>query len=307
MNRFNDIDLLVNIDMFPVAILLVNLDHTFRAINTAAQKLYGYSNTNDAQARCYGLKHQFEQPCSHSKEWTCPIVQVKKFKKSVQVHHKHRDAYGIVHDLEVLMSPLFDAQGEVSGFLEISHDITPYIHEQEHLKAQSEEYHQSAIHDPLTHLPNRRLLMDRIQQAIHHKTRTHETFALFFLDLDHFKEANDTFGHAAGDALLIEVAKRLKKRIRKGDTVARTGGDEFILIIENGTNSNHFDIIAQKIVDDCSRLFRIQGHEIRIGCSIGISLFPQDGREIDALFHHADLAMYRAKNLGRNQYAFYDK
>jgi diguanylate cyclase (GGDEF)-like protein/PAS domain S-box-containing protein len=305
MNKFSDANLLDIIDMLPDPILLIDLNYTVTAINEAARKFYACSDS-DLKSTCYSLRHQSNQPCKISKECLCPIDEIKKLKKAIRVQHKHRDHNGCVRHLEIHMRPLFDAQGEISGFLEISHDITPYIHMQEKLKAQSADYYHSSIHDPLTRLPNRRLLMDRMEQAVHRKTRSKETFGLFFLDLDHFKEINDTLGHAAGDKVLIEVGQRFKKRIRKGDTVARTGGDEFVLIIENGASIHHFNEVARKILKDFSRPFRIQDQEVTMSCSIGISLFPQDDREIEVLFHYADLAMYRAKQLGRNQYAFYD-
>lgn len=171
--------------------------------------------------------------------------------------------------------------------------------------AETEKLSHISMHDPLTHLPNRRLLMDRIEQAIQHKSRTKEMFGIFFIDLDHFKDINDLFGHINGDKLLIEVAKRMKKVIRKGDTLSRLGGDEFILIIENGAHSIYFSKIAKKIQQLFEEPFIINEQKIMSACSIGISLFPQDGEDAELLLRNAYTAMYASKSGGRNQFQFF--
>jgi diguanylate cyclase (GGDEF)-like protein len=147
--------------------------------------------------------------------------------------------------------------------------------------------------------------MDRIEHAIERKKRSNEMFAVFFIDLDHFKEINDSLGHSSGDTLLIETAKRMKKIIRRGDTLSRFGGDEFVLIIENGTQEDYFGKIAGKIQHLFDEPFLINGNEIKNTCSIGVSIFPQDGENVEMLLNHADAAMYASKKNGRHQFQFF--
>lgn len=164
--------------------------------------------------------------------------------------------------------------------------------------------HNLAHFDPLTHLPNRLLLEDRAHQSISIAQRNNTQLAILFLDLDHFKNINDNLGHRVGDALLIELSQRLQTLIRDEDTVSRLGGDEFILVLPNA----HPDAaahIAEKILATAARPYHIQEHELILTASIGIAIYPQNGTDFDTLIKHADIAMYRAKNSGRNSYRYY--
>ena len=162
-----------------------------------------------------------------------------------------------------------------------------------------------AHHDPLTEIPNRALFRDRLQQAIIDATRRERLVAVMFVDLDRFKTINDTLGHAAGDLLLKEVAQRLVHTVRKGDTVARLSGDEFTLVIADMAHVDDAGRVAQKILHAFSQPFLIDERELFISASIGITLYPFDDNNIDGLLRNADLAMYRAKEMGRNMYQFY--
>jgi len=164
---------------------------------------------------------------------------------------------------------------------------------------------QMATHDALTGLPNRHLLKDRIKQVLAHDRRRHEQAAVLFVDLDNFKMINDSLGHAMGDLLLQEVAARLNAIIRCEDTVVRHGGDEFILLLPNITGSQEAKVVAQKILNELTRTFHIQGEELHIGGSIGIALFPSDGNDMETLLKCSDVAMYYAKKSGRNNYQFF--
>ncbi len=157
-----------------------------------------------------------------------------------------------------------------------------------------------AQHDAVTKLPNRFLFGDRLEQAIAQARRNQTNIALLFIDLDDFKLINDTMGHAAGDSLLREVAQRFLKCVRSTDTVARTGGDEFTVILSDLEAAESAQGVAQKLLRCLQTPFEINGRTLQISASIGISLFPDDGGEAEALQHHADLAMYRAKNKGKN-------
>jgi diguanylate cyclase (GGDEF)-like protein len=162
-----------------------------------------------------------------------------------------------------------------------------------------------AHEDALTSLPNRALLMDRLEQSIAQAKRLGQQFALLFVDLDHFKTINDTLGHEAGDRVLVEVARRLKKCVREMDTVSRLGGDEFMIILTDVHETRDVVKVAEKILKNLSQPFDLNGNEYFIGGSIGISLYPADGTDVDTLIRHADAAMYRAKDEGREGYQFY--
>lgn len=162
-----------------------------------------------------------------------------------------------------------------------------------------------AYHDPLTNLPNRNLFQDRLQVAIVHAKRTGIIMAVMVIDLDNFKTINDSLGHHTGDLLLLAVAERLSKCIRESDTIARTGGDEFIIVLPEITYPINAAIVANKILDTLSKPFLLEGHELYTTVSIGISLYPVDTIDIDDLVKKADIAMYLSKEQGKNTYRFY--
>jgi diguanylate cyclase (GGDEF)-like protein/PAS domain S-box-containing protein len=163
---------------------------------------------------------------------------------------------------------------------------------------------QLAHFDPLTRLPNRLLLNDRCNTALHTANRSHQPVALIFLDLDHFKNINDSLGHRVGDEVLMELASRLNKAVREQDTVSRLGGDEFILLLPD-TDALGATRVAEKILQAALEPFQIEQHELTVTPSIGIAMYPEDGNDLDALSKCADAAMYRAKEDGRNGYRFF--
>jgi len=163
-----------------------------------------------------------------------------------------------------------------------------------------------AYHDLLTNLPNRVMLHDRLDLAIKQAERTGQTLIVMFLDLDRFKLINDSFGHMVGDQMLVEIAERLKAEIRTGDTLARLGGDEFMLLLPQPTSREQAERVAQKLIASLQLPFFLQGKEVYINVSIGISVFPVDSHDIDTLIKNADMAMYDVKSTGKNGYAFYN-
>jgi len=164
----------------------------------------------------------------------------------------------------------------------------------------------NAYHDSLTQLPNRALFQDRLAQEVGRARRTGSNTALLLLDLDRFKTINDTLGHAAGDKLLIEVARRLQSRKRSGDTIARLGGDEFVLIISELRHKDDASVVAEQLLEVLKAPIHIAEHDLYVSASIGIALFPDDGLEVTALMKSADMALYRAKELGRNNYQSFE-
>ena len=163
-----------------------------------------------------------------------------------------------------------------------------------------------AQHDALTNLPNRLLIRDRMEQAIGHARRDGRQVALLFLDLDNFKTINDSLGHAAGDELLQEVARRLREALRDIDTVSRQGGDEFLVVLADVDDLAAVSSLAGQVQQRLAQPFALKGMQIVTSSSIGISLFPGDGEDFDTLLKHADMAMYQAKAAGRNAYCFFD-
>ena len=162
-----------------------------------------------------------------------------------------------------------------------------------------------ADHDVLTGLPNRRLFEDRVTQALVFSVRNRKLTAVMFVDLDRFKHVNDTLGHAVGDAMLKEVAQRLVDQLREGDTICRLGGDEFVILLPEIKRSSDAAHVAQKIIEAVAQPVTLDERDLHITCSVGISVFPDDGRDAEALIRNADAAMYHAKEIGRANYQFF--
>ncbi len=188
--------------------------------------------------------------------------------------------------------------GEVMGRAWTLHDISE-------LRNSEREMRHRAYHDPLTDLPNRDLFTDRITHALSRYQREQHELALLFIDLDGFKCVNDTLGHETGDQLLVEVAERLVKVVREQDTIARHGGDEFLVLLENVDSAQHVREVSQRILDALTEAFVYHEQDICISASIGITLAPADGSDPERLIRNADMAMYRAKQAGRNNYQFF--
>jgi diguanylate cyclase (GGDEF)-like protein len=174
----------------------------------------------------------------------------------------------------------------------------------ESLQVANQELRSVALYDGLTGLPNRMLLEDRVRQAINRAARSGRIFALMFIDLDRFKPVNDDFGHPIGDMLLQQVGARLEEVTRKEDTVARMGGDEFIVLLTELTNRSEAALVGQKLLNELNRPFNVESHEISVSGSIGVSIYPEDGHDIGALVSKADAAMYQVKREGRNGVTF---
>lgn len=179
------------------------------------------------------------------------------------------------------------------------------LHDVTSLKLSEDEARHRAHHDALTGLPNRALMHDRLQHAIDYARRHHQRAAILFLDLDGFKDVNDSLGHDAGDELLIAVANTLKAIVRDTDSVARIGGDEFLVLIEGVNQLVHVTDMAERIIQTVQQPFIIKGEEIHISTSIGIALSPNDGETPENLILHADMAMYHAKRMGKNTFEFF--
>ena len=213
---------------------------------------------------------------------------------------QHKDQH--VFPVEIRAMAIYHDSGEIACY-------AIYICDKSELRLVENNLHHLALHDPLTNLPNRSLLLERLYQSIRIASKKEEQFAILHLDLDGFKSINNTYGHPVGDALLKQVSERLQNCIHKDDLLARMGGDEFDIISypSDYTGSLKSSVTAQKIVDELTAPYSINGQEVFVTASIGISLFPDDGETAINLLKNADIAMYRAKELGKNNFQFYSE
>ena len=200
--------------------------------------------------------------------------------------------------IEDSAAPIHDRRGRVTGAVMVFHDVSRY-------RAQARKLAHLAQHDSLTDLPNRALFDDRLEQAIVSAQRRRGRLAVLYLDIDRFKHVNDTAGHPAGDLLLQSVARRLLDCVRQSDTVSRHGGDEFVILLGDITHAGDAGVAAEKMLAAITRPHHVAGLEVQVSASIGIATYPMDGQSVEQLYKNADIAMYRAKNCGRDNFQFY--
>ena len=210
----------------------------------------------------------------------------------------NRSKSGALYWVDAAIVPMRNAEGEVERYISIRIDITER-------KQFEQEMLRLATHDSLTGLVNRALLRDRIHQALESAHRNRHRAAVLFIDLDQFKAVNDSLGHTTGDRLLVEVGNRLASSVRAEDTVARQGGDEFIVFIPKLDSPQAAGLVAQSLHAMLSQPFSIDGQEVFVGSSIGIALYPDDGGDVDTLLRHSDTAMYQVKESGRNHWMYF--
>jgi diguanylate cyclase (GGDEF)-like protein/PAS domain S-box-containing protein len=219
---------------------------------------------------------------------------------------------GKARTLQMACVPHLGPKGEVLGLYMLANDVTALKRAQEDLRGAALQLQHDARrleflahHDTLTGLPNRVMFADRAREAVAHARRHDKTAAFLFLDMDNFKQVNDSLGHEVGDNLLKLMASRLKANVRGDDFVARIGGDEFCVLLQDIAEPREAAAVAQKLLHELSRPYRIGAHDVMSGASIGIACVPQDGDEVHTLLRLADHAMYRAKELGRNCFQFF--
>lgn len=200
---------------------------------------------------------------------------------------------GEIYPLQMTTTSLCDENNHIHRVISVFHDMTE-------IKTQEKEIQFQTYHDALTSLPNRILLLDRLKVALRHARQQNKKVAVIMVDLDDFKQINDSLGHTVGDLLLQQAAKRIKKCVRENDTVARQGSDDFIVLLENLTDTRTAVNTAERIVENFRVPFVIDGQQFFITISAGIAIAPEDGDDEDTLISNADLAMYRAKEEGKN-------
>lgn len=284
------------LDVAAVIILVLDIDGNINMINQMGCQVLGYdeadligqnwfdlcvpSESNEALKELYdGIVYHRQPVLEHLESEV-----LNRFGNTLMISWKN-----------VLLK---DEQGQVTGMISSGEDVTE-------IKKTEEQLAFLAHHDNLTGLPNRSLLNARLQHALQIAHRQPTLLAVCFFDIDNFKNINDSYGHDVGDELLITVSRRIQDIIRKNDTLARLGGDEFVLVLENLHDKTEVAVIIEKILVSFSQPMTIEDHTLSVTTSIGISLYPQDGLDVNSLIKFADTAMYQAKGDGKNTYAFY--
>jgi diguanylate cyclase (GGDEF)-like protein/PAS domain S-box-containing protein len=294
--RFTNADLLrfaAIVDSSFDAIISMTPDRRITSWNAAAASMYGY-----AAAEVIGRSIEIIVPPDHLAEFRTVYERLERGQRTEPFETERLTKDGRRLDVALSLSPIKDQAGAVIGISGIGRDITER-------KRVEERTRRLALHDSLTDLPNRALFHDRLQHALAEAQRYGRQVALLLLDLDHFKDVNDTLGHPAGDRLLVEVARRLRGCVRASDTVARLGGDEFGVILTELRQPEIAAIVARQLLSMLAEPVRLGGQEVHTGASIGITLFPADGADPDQLLRGADLALYQAKAQGRYTYRFF--
>ncbi len=284
------------VDNIPDAYYEVDLRGNLIFFNDAYLKLFGSRRSEMA-----GLNFRRYVDKKHAEIALRTFSQVYKTGKPVKrMEWEIILKNGEARQVELSVSLVRNAQGKPAGFRGIVSDITARRKEEEVIRAQ-------AFRDPLTGLSNRILFYDRLNMAVKRARRSQRMVGVIVLDLDHFKDINDRFGHQAGDSLLQEVAERLSAIVRDTDTVARPGGDEFCIILPSLASRHDVIQIADKIVESFRRPIALGADSVTVTTSVGAALYPGNGDDLDTLIQKADKAMYLAKNLGRNRYCFFEE
>ena len=243
-------------------------------------------------------KNITEFQVTETKEWNLAFENVMQNKTVIRGEFNYGLKFGKTSFYDYIITPILNSFGEVEAIAVTERDITDR-------KLREETVWRQANFDHLTTLPNRKLFLDRLDQQIKNTERSVSIAALFFIDLDNFKDVNDNFGHDAGDNVLQQVASRLTACIRQNDTVARIGGDEFTVILTEFEHISHVEKMADKVIDELAKPYDVFGYVLNMSGSIGISLIPKDATKPEDLIRNADKAMYEAKSKGRNQYSFF--
>ncbi len=291
------------LDQSPASVVITDTEGIIEYVNPKFEEVSGYSREEAIGKKPSILKSSDKPEEDYAEMWK----QLKAGKEWRGVFHNRRKD-GSLYWESARISPVRDEDGRIAYYIGVKEDITKRRQDEAQILYQ-------ANYDLLTGLPNRTLLMDRLRQNVLHAQRSKLEFAVLFIDLDRFKAVNDLYGHVVGDELMKAAAKRLQSEVREADTVARFGGDEFVVLLPGVNSGDVAAVIARKIIEVLSRSFTLGERKISIGASIGITLFPTDmnaEREhtesvVGTLLSNADMAMYQAKARGRNHYQFFER
>jgi diguanylate cyclase (GGDEF)-like protein/PAS domain S-box-containing protein len=268
-------------------IMIIDTNGNIVGINKGFTEITGYS-----EVEVLGTTPSVFQTGRH--ELWHSLTSEGKWSGEITNYRKNGDKYHEWLNITVVRNSEYKITHYVGVFSDISE-----------IKESQNKLNELVNHDPLTGLPNRRLINQLFEKSINHARRENHKIAILFIDLDRFKAINDSLGHTIGDKLLLEVSKRIKQAIRHNDVVGRLGGDEFLVIMDNLLNPEDASIKAKNILSVLHTEFLIEGKELYISASIGISLFPDDGEQVDSIIKAADIAMYQVKNNGKNNFCFY--
>lgn len=280
------------VEQSPSSIVITDIDGKIEYVNAMFTKVTGYTKDEVLGENPRILKSDKNPQTVHEEMWTT-LKRGDIWKGEIINRRKDKNLY----TESAIISPVKQADGTVTNYVAIKEDISEKKIIEDHIN-------NLANFDQLTGLPNRNMLNDRAEYLLKIAQRNNEPLSVMFLDLDHFKNINDSLGHTIGDHVLIEVASRIQATIRDEDTASRLGGDEFILLFPN-TKANEAMYIATKLTNAISQYIMLEHNELTITPSVGIAIYPNDGKNFETLLKNADTAMYRAKNSGRNSFHFF--
>jgi diguanylate cyclase (GGDEF)-like protein/PAS domain S-box-containing protein len=284
----------MHVERTPLAVIEWDREHRVTAWNPAAEAIFGFPEREALGQRDTELVVTPANAGAVTSMW----LELAETRDGTKVALENVTRSGRTIQCEWYNTPLVDPGGRILGFASLVQDVTERLNTERTI-------HYMAHHDALTGLPNRRLMQDRLNQAILQARRKQRHVAVLFLDLDRFKLLNDTLGHDTGDYILKDVARRLTSCVREVDTVSREGGDEFVVVLPDLDRPENARVVADKILRELARPVEISGQEIHITTSIGISHYPSDATDVGRLLKHADTAMYQAKDAGRNTVRFF--
>ena len=278
----------------PLAMTITDANRNITAVNPAFTAITGYSETDVLGCNPRIFSSGKHNSAFYKHMWDC-IKTRGQWSGEIWNRRKNGELF-----LEwINITAIYDDEGNISHYASIFSDITQRVKAEEKIR-------HLAHHDPLTTLPNRTLFFDRLGQALLKMQREQGKLAVIYLDVDHFKNINDTLGHSTGDELICVVAQALRSTLRQSDTVCRLGGDEFAILLPDIENTENIAHLAGKIFHAASKTYQIADKELRIGISMGISQYPRDGTDAETLIKRADIAMYQAKKKGRNRFQFFN-
>ena len=274
-------------------VVITDEHNIIRSVNPAFSKSTGYS-ANEVIGQTPALLKSGHHGNKFYREMWESLNEIGQWRGEIW----NRNKSGVVYPGWLSISAVRDNQQQIRNYVGLFSDTVSTQDVMERL-------HNLAYYDGLTGLPNRRLFMDRLNVSITHARRDKRMLAIMFVDLDEFKQVNDTLGHGIGDELLKSVAERMKSCLREEDTLARLAGDEFIVLLPVLPHPDAAKNVAEKFKESFAQTLRIDGHELHVTASIGIVIYPDDGEDAESLIKHADIAMYRIKESGRNGFVKY--
>lgn len=294
------------IDNIVDPVMVVGLDKRVLLLNLQARETVTEEIAGRAVLLCRDVCRVTSALCRGGSE-PCPVDRVLASGEILTLLQSHLTATGESELYETLASPYRDERQQVVGVILCSRNVSERVNLRTQLDEQEQRLHFLAYHDHLTQLPNRLNFQQELDRALTRNRREGSMCALMFINLDRFKVINDSLGHDIGDLVLTRVAEKLKKTIRESDTVARFGGDKFMILLEGTTDPSQASLIARKILNQFETSVKVRDLELFLTASIGICLSQQDGHDAESLIKNAEIAMYRGKTEGRNTYTFYNR